>query len=174
MAVRRYRRNLDYSRLRKIKLFTKLSNLILVGVGVFVVLVIGVVIYFATQIPSSDQLENKNLASSTKIFDRNGVLLYDIFKNQNRTPVTLADIPKNAQEATISIEDKNFYSEGGFSIVGILRAAIDLVTHHQIEGGGSTITQQLVKNSLLSNEQTFTRKLKELILAIQVDHAYTK
>ncbi len=134
----------------------------------------GAVIFFATQVPDPSDLSSREIASATKIFDKNGQLLYDIYQNQNRTPVKLSDIPPYIKEATISIEDKDFYKHGGFSLVGIGRAFFDLVIHRQVEGGGSTLTQQLVKNALLSGERTLTRKLKELILAIQVERAYSK
>lgn len=137
-------------------------------------LMVLVVIFFITQVPSPDQLTNRSVAQATKIYDRNGELLYDIFKNENRTPVKLTDIPPVVKEATISIEDKDFYKHQGFSVVGIVRSFIDLILHHQVEGGGSTLTQQLVKNALLSGERTVTRKLKEFILAVQVERVYSK
>lgn len=174
MPLKRLRNNPDSARLKKIRILSKLTSIGLVVLIACIVIFIGLVVYFATQVPSPDQLENQDLASSTKIYDRNGQLLYNIFHNQNRTPIKLNEIPNSVKQATIAIEDKNFYNEHGFSITGIARSLFALALHRQIEGGGSTITQQLVKNSLLSNEQTFTRKLKELILAIQVDRAYSK
>src|SRR5579884_3448758 len=174
MPLRRLRRLRDTSSLQKINFLSNLSTVVLVGVAVLIVLVIGIVIYFGTKVPSPDQLENSQVAQATKIYDRNGQLLYNIFQNQNRTTIPLSQIPVNVKNATVAIEDKNFYHENGFSVTGIVRSAFDLVLHRQIEGGGSTITQQLVKNALLSNEQTLTRKIKELILAIQVERAYSK
>ncbi|MBI4039911.1 PBP1A family penicillin-binding protein [Candidatus Daviesbacteria bacterium] len=136
-------------------------------------LVIAVVIFFATQIPSPENLTSRDVAQATKIYDRQGELLYDIFQNQNRTPVKLADVPDVVKQATISIEDKDFYKHGGFSVTGIARSGFDLLTSRRVEGG-STLTQQLVKNALLSGERTVTRKIKELILAIQVERSYSK
>ena len=109
------------------------------------------------------------VASATKIYDRNGELLYDIFEDQNRTPVKLESIPDVVKKATIAIEDKDFYKHGGFDIMGIARAAVNLIISRQIEGGGSTLTQQLVKNALLTSDISWIRKIKELILAIQVE-----
>ncbi len=150
------------------------TTLILLLIAGVILLLVTTVIVFAIQVPSPEQLSNANSAKATKIYDRNGQLLYDIFKNQNRTPVKLSDIPDFVKEATISIEDKNFYKHGGFSVTGIARAAIQLVLNRQIEGGGSTITQQLVKNSLLTPEQSIVRKIKEVILAVQVERVYSK
>ena len=164
----------EYQKMWKFKFLSRLSTFMLVIVVGFLLLLFGSVIFFATQIPSPDDLTTRNIAASTKIFDKNGELLYDIYQNQNRTPIKLADIPTYVRESTISIEDKDFYKHSGFSITGILRSVFNLVIHRQIEGGGSTLTQQLVKNALLTSDQSVIRKIKELILAVQVERAYKK
>lgn len=133
-----------------------------------------VILFFAFQVPSPEQLTARNIAQATKIYDRNGELLYDIFKNENRTTVKLAEVPEVVKHATISIEDKDFYKHQGFDMFGIIRSVFKLVVHRQVEGGGSTLTQQLVKNALLSPERSFIRKIKEFILAIQVERSYSK
>ncbi|MDZ4227992.1 MAG: PBP1A family penicillin-binding protein [Candidatus Levybacteria bacterium] len=125
-------------------------------------------------LPTPGRLSASNFPQSTKIFDRNGILLYDIFRDENRTYITLDQIPKKLQEATIAIEDKDFYKNQGFSVMGYFRAFRNAILSGRIAGGGSTITQQLVKNTLLTSEQTIVRKIKEFILAIQVDRKYTK
>lgn len=157
----------------KFKILSDLSTGVLVIVVGFLLLLFGAVLYFATQIPNPSDLSNRNIAQATKIYDKKGQLLYDIYQDQNRTPVKVTEIPEYVKEATISIEDKDFYKHAGFSITGIVRSVFDLVVHRQVEGG-STLTQQLVKNALLSGERTITRKLKEFILAIQVERAYSK
>ncbi len=164
----------EHSKLWKFKFLSNMSTVMLVGVVGFLLLVFGVVIYFGTQIPSPEDLTTRSVASSTKIFDRSGELLYDIYQNQNRTPVKLTDIPLYVKEATISIEDKDFYKHGGFSVTGILRSVFLLVINRKIEGGGSTLTQQLVKNALVGADVSYIRKIKELILAVQVERIYTK
>src|SRR3989344_3092686 len=174
MAFKRIRARADYSNFKKFKLFSKLSNVVFFG-GLFGILaIIGIIIFFFTQVPSPDELTSRNVAAATKIYDRNGELLYDIFEDQNRTPVKFAEIPDVVKKATISIEDKDFYKHGGFDLMGITRSFFNLVVHRKIEGGGSTLTQQLVKNALLTADQSLVRKIKELILAIQVERAYTK
>lgn len=111
---------------------------------------------------------------STQILDRNGKLLYDIYKEENRTPVHLEDLPKYVAEATIAIEDKDFYKHGGVSILGgILRAVKDTFLTTRVQGG-STITQQLVKTALLTPERTIRRKIREIILALWIEKIYTK
>ncbi|MBI2019744.1 PBP1A family penicillin-binding protein [Candidatus Daviesbacteria bacterium] len=164
----------DSKKIWKFKLLSKASSGMLIIVIGFLLLVFGTVIFFATQIPNPSDLSSRSIAQATKIYDKKGELLYDIYQDQNRTPVKLNEIPEHVKQATLSIEDKDFYKHSGFSIVGITRAVFDLITSRRIEGGGSTLTQQLVKNALLSGERTVTRKLKEFILAIQVERVYSK
>lgn len=125
-------------------------------------------------LPSPTKLGRYDIPIATKIYDRNGKLLFDIFADQNRTPVPLSDIPKYVQQATIAIEDKDFYKHNGVNIIGgLLRALVADITHKQLQGG-STITQQLVKSALLTSERTITRKIKEIILATWVEILYPK
>lgn len=174
MAIGSWKARKESKGIWKFKFLSNLSTGILVAVVGFLLLLFGSVIFFATQIPNPADLSSRDIAQATKIYDRKGQLLYDIYQNQNRTPVKLADIPNYVKEATISIEDKDFYKHGGFSVLGIARSVFLLVAHRQVEGGGSTLTQQLVKNALLSGERTLTRKVKEFILAVQVERAYSK
>ncbi|MCX6705810.1 MAG: transglycosylase domain-containing protein [Candidatus Woesebacteria bacterium] len=124
-------------------------------------------------LPSPKDLTSRPLQVSTKIYDRNGVLLYKIFKDQNRTIVSLSDIPLHVRLATLAAEDAEFYSHPGFSIKGIIRAMVNDIRSGELSGG-STITQQLVKNALLTPEKTITRKVKEIILAMQVERVFSK
>jgi membrane peptidoglycan carboxypeptidase len=110
---------------------------------------------------------------STKIYDRNGELLFKIYKDVNRTPVSLDQIPIQVRLATLAAEDAEFYQHLGFSVRGIMRATIRNATRGELTGG-STITQQLVKNALLSSEKTIIRKVREIVLAIGVELTYTK
>lgn len=124
-------------------------------------------------LPKPGQLITHNPASSTRIYDRNGNLLFKIFKNQNRTLIKLQDVPETERQATIAIEDSEFYSHPGFSIKGMTRAIFKNLTRSELTGG-STITQQVVKNRLLSPKKTLARKFKEIILAIQVEMSFSK
>src|SRR5687767_2201602 len=116
MPLRRWRNRSNPSPFMGIKFLSNLSSLGLKLVIAGIVLFVIAAIVFATQIPSPEKLQNREIASATKIYDRNGELLYDIFQNQNRTPIKLSEIPESVKQATISIEDKNFYTEQGFSI----------------------------------------------------------
>ena len=125
-------------------------------------------------LPSPARLSKYDVPLSTKVYDRNGKLLFDIYAQKNRTPVPLTDIPKYVQQATIAIEDKDFYRHGGISpIGGMVRAIVASVTGNKLQGG-STITQQLVKTALLTSERTITRKIREIILAFWVELIYPK
>lgn len=112
-------------------------------------------------------------AVSTKIFDRKGELIYEIFSDKKRTPVELSAIPKHVTHATIAIEDKDFYKHPGFSVSGIGRALYKNLFKQKLEGG-STLTQQLVKNAYLTPERTIRRKAQELILSLIVEARYSK
>jgi penicillin-binding protein 1C len=139
---------------------------------VFFIVVSSVLIYLFWGIPLPINIANSQPVS-TKIFDRNGKLIYEIYTDKRRAPINLSDLPKYVPQATISIEDKNFYSHRGIDILGIIRGLSKIVTNGRAEGG-STLTQQLVKNSLLSNERTIRRKAQELILTLVVEGVYTK
>lgn len=128
---------------------------------------------FIKSLPNPHALENQEIPQTTKIYDRNKILLYQIYANQNRTDVPLSKIPEHLKEATIAIEDKNFYTTPGFDIVGITRSAIADLSGKPLQGG-STITQQLIKARLLTPERTVERKIKEVALAVWAERIYTK
>ncbi len=132
------------------------------------------VLWVSRDLPTPGRLANGNIKDSTRILDKNGKLLYSFYKDYNRIYVPLDQIPQNLRNATIATEDKNFYRNKGFSITGILRGVVLDPLLRKRATGGSTITQQLVKIALLSSERSVTRKLKELILAVQVDNKYSK
>lgn len=142
-------------------------------------LILFIVCYFIFNIfydlPNPYKLKNYQITPlSTEIYDRNGKLLYQIYKEQNRTPIKLKDIPSYVVQATIAIEDKDFYKHQGISILGgIIRAIKETLLTQKIQGG-STITQQLIKTSLLNPERTIKRKIREIILALITEKIYTK
>ena len=131
--------------------------------------------YFSKDLPSFDQITNRQIAESTKIYDRSGkFLLYEISNGQKRTTLAPDQIPQALKDATVSIEDQNFYNEPGFSIRGTIRAFFENLLHGRIVQGGSTITQQLARNAFLTTNQTITRKVKEVLLAIRLNRYYQK
>lgn len=130
--------------------------------------------YWLRDLPSPRNLtSSENYNVSTQIFDRHGTLMYEIFADENRTPISLKDLPPYVAQATIAIEDRRFYKHMGFDVIGIARAFVKNLQGGRIEGG-STITQQLVKNALLTKEKTLTRKIKEAILSVVAELLYTK
>jgi penicillin-binding protein 1C len=158
---------------KKIKLA---SALITAGFIFFIISLLGTAVvfgYFAREIPSPDRLTSRNVEQSTKIYARDGTLLYNVHGDQNRTLVTLDKVPQHLKDATIAIEDQHFYKHKGFDYQGYVRSVRNLVFEKKVTGG-STLTQQLVKNALLTPERTVTRKIKELILSIQIERRYTK
>ncbi|HYC79810.1 MAG TPA: PBP1A family penicillin-binding protein [Candidatus Binatia bacterium] len=141
-------------------------------------LISGSILFFVVSLslPNPNKLSTRVVPQSTKIYARDGTtLLYEIHGEAKRTLVELNDIPQYMREATIAIEDKDFYHNNGVDIQGIFRAVFKNVTSGDLTGqGGSTITQQFVKNAILTNEKTFTRKIKEAVLAIQIEQKFTK
>jgi len=150
--------------------FLILTLLCVIGAGSIAVAVL------TTNIPSVASLKDRKVIQSTKLYDRTGtVLLYEIYGEEKRTVIPFSDIPRQVKNATIAIEDSGFYSHHGVSPTGILRGFLNpLLNRGEHIQGGSTITQQLVKNTLLTSERTLGRKIKEAILAIKLETAYSK
>ncbi len=129
---------------------------------------------FVKDLPSPYTIGHTNFPLTTHIYDRNGKLLYEIYQNQNRTPVTLKNLPPYVAQATVAIEDKDFYHHSGIDLLsGILRALKENIFNGKFQGG-STITQQLVKTALLTPDRTIERKIKEVILALWTERIYSK
>ncbi len=149
-----------------------------IGVVVFFLFVVGTLFtgilfaWYAKDLPRPDKVVRSD-GLSTVVLDRNGEKLYDIFEDQNRILVKWEDIPQSLKDATVAVEDKDFYKHQGLSRTGIIRAIVNIFIFRNLQGG-STLTQQLVKNVLLTQERTLPRKIKEAILAIQIERKYTK
>lgn len=138
-------------------------------------LILTLFFYLAKDLPSPANLTSQeNYPVSTQIFDRNGKLLYEIYAEENRIPVTLDQLSPHMTQATLAIEDKNFYQHFGLDLAGISRALLNNLRRSDSTQGGSTITQQLVKTALLSSEKTFDRKAKEALLSIVTEILYSK
>ncbi|PIZ44742.1 hypothetical protein COY31_01820 [Candidatus Wolfebacteria bacterium CG_4_10_14_0_2_um_filter_39_18] len=129
----------------------------------------------AQELPNPEEFIDGQITQSTKIYDRAGeVLLYEIHGDQKRTVIPFSDIPQYSKEATLAIEDQNFYHHAAMDWKGTLRALITNLTTGEMSQGGSTITQQLARNTFLTAEKTIQRKIKELILANWIEEKYTK
>lgn len=132
-------------------------------------------IYYSFNLPNPNKLLTRQTIESTKILARDGkTVLYEVHGEVNRTLVNLDQIPQDLRDATIAIEDKDFYSHRGISITGLVRSAIVDILAGEKRQGGSTITQQFVKNAVLSREKAYSRKLKEIILSIEIEAKFSK
>ena len=162
-------------KVKKIKISPSARSII---VGLILIIVVsssyGIYLFVFKDLPHPSQLTQSEQIVTTRIMSRNGDVLFRIYEDENRTLVKLGDIPQHLIDATIAIEDKGFYYHHGFSVKGIIRAAIANSQDKDIQQGGSTITQQLVKNRLLSSERTLQRKLRELVIAILVEVQFSK
>jgi penicillin-binding protein 1C len=144
-----------------------------VTLSLLLAMVIGLA-YLLRDVPSPRRLTSSdNFPVSTQIFDRKGRLLYEVFADENRTPIDIKTLPPYVYQASVAIEDQNFYHHFGFDIVGIIRAGKNTLQGKRLEGG-STITQQLVKNALLTPERSIQRKIKEGVLSIATELIYNK
>ena len=147
------------------------------GAVAIVLFLLGAIIIWAAvmPIPAINDFENRQVAESTKIYDRTGnIVLYDVHGAVRRTSVPLEEISPLIQEATISIEDDTFYRNAGFRPLSFMRALLADLMAGSYAQGGSTITQQVVKNALLNQTKTIPRKIQEIILALRLTRSYSK
>lgn len=143
----------------------------LLGSGI---VLLGLATWVSRDLPNPNKIIDREIPLTTKIYDRTGKqVLYEIHESEKRTLVELTNIPSFVIEATITAEDREFYQHKGYSLTGIIRSLFKNVTSKN-KAGGSTITQQLIKNAILTPEKTYTRKVKELILSYQIEKRFTK
>lgn len=155
------------------------QRLIVYGLMTITVVIVGfflcvffLFVWFSKDLPAPGKVKRSS-GFAAGFYDRNGKAIYEIFKDQKRIPVSLAQVSDNLKKATIAIEDKDFYKHSGFSSTGIVRAILGILFKGRLTGG-STLTQQLVKNVLLTPERSFVRKIKEAILAVEIERRYSK
>lgn len=149
----------------------------LFAIFALICIVFGVAIIWAStvKLPDVSTFEARKIANSSKITDRTGtVILYDIHQSVRRTEIPLEEMGPYAPQAIIAIEDEHFYTHKGVRITSMIRATIANILNGGFTQGGSTLTQQIIKNTLLTADKTPTRKLKELILAIRLEKRFSK
>ncbi|MDO8471627.1 MAG: PBP1A family penicillin-binding protein, partial [bacterium] len=145
------------------------------GIGGFVLFVLLLFAVYAKDLPNPNNLSSRQVAQSTKILDRNGNPLYEIFNEERRTIVTSDKISPYIKQATVAVEDADFYQHHGLDARSIMRAALaDITGQTKYTQGGSTITQQFIKNALLTKEKRISRKIKEAILSVEIETIYSK
>jgi len=166
-----YRRNkINFGKIGKRFNVGKIIFLGLIGITLFVV---GVFAWYSRDLPDPGKVQRKS-GFSTEILDKTGkTILYDVYTDQDRKFTPLAEIPDYLKKATISIEDKDFYKHKGFDPLGYLRIVKNVVVNRRLIGG-STLTQQLVKMLLLTNERKISRKVREFVLALRIEKTYSK
>ncbi len=147
-----------------------------VAIVVIFILTIGVFAYFRKDLPNIKDISGSKLGGSISYYDRTGqTLLWQDYDAIKRVPVASGDISQSIKDATVAIEDRDFYKHRGFDIKGIIRAAFNDIFKKGSTQGGSTITQQLVKlNENWTNQRSIARKIKEIILAVELERTYTK
>ncbi|KKR79721.1 MAG: Penicillin-binding protein, 1A family [Candidatus Nomurabacteria bacterium GW2011_GWA2_40_9] len=159
--------------LKKIKL-TKHILYFLAGAFLFF-FALGIIWVATLKAPDYNSFVERKIINSTKIYDRTGeVLLYDIHQDERRTNIPFESMGVNIKNATVAIEDAEFYNHSGVRIRSTVRAVLSNIFHVGIGGGGSTITQQLVKNTLLNSKKSLVRKVKEWVLAVKIDASMSK
>ena len=156
----------------KVRLGNFLLKAAVAGILLGIVGIIFLFIWYSKDLPSPDKVQRKD-GFSTVVLDRNEKPLYDIFTDKNRIPLKSEEIPDWIKKATVAIEDKDFYKHQGFDTRGMIRSLVNIITLRGLQGG-STLTQQLVKNSLLTSERSLPRKIREFVLSIQIERKYTK
>lgn len=160
---------------KKRKIFRTLATIIAALFFLSALVAGAVFIYFAKDLPDPASLGKRQVTESTKIYDRTEViLLYEIHGEEKRTVVPLSEVSPYFKKATIAVEDKDFYSHEGVDLRGVVRAVLQDIIAGDLRQGGSTITQQLIKNSILTRERTLSRKIKEWILAIELEQKFSK
>lgn len=164
---RKFFRNWTWRKTLKYGLYLGAFGLIIASILFFVI---------SLSLPNPNKLSEREVAQSTKIYARDGTtILYEIHGEAKRTLINLSDVPDNMKHATIAIEDKDFYTNSGVDFGGILRAVFKNVTSGDLTGqGGSTITQQFVKNAILTTEKSYIRKIKEIVLSLEIEQKYSK
>ena len=158
----------------KIVRFWKKKHLTQIFLLIILVVVLATILYFGwLAMRANVQSLKQGLSQPTVIYDKNGKVASNVATNRTKG-VKIKDLPKYVPNAVVAIEDERFYQHGGFDIKGIARAFFSNLFAGRITGGGSTLTQQLTKNALLSPERTYKRKAEELFLAVKIEKVYTK
>jgi penicillin-binding protein 1A len=140
--------------------------LVIVGIG-------GMLLYFSSSLPKFDSLEDYQPPQVTRMYDRNGRVVAELFE-EKRTVVPLERIPQHVRQAFLAAEDADFYSHPGLDFTGMLRALWRNLVAGRVVQGGSTITQQVIKTFILGPERSYSRKIREILLALRLESNLTK
>jgi membrane peptidoglycan carboxypeptidase len=158
---------------KTLEILTSLATLTLILMIAGIIFVIAVFAYYSRFLPNPNILLQRSEELSTKLYDRTGTPIFEVYGEKNRILVTVDDVTPSVIQATLATEDATFYEHQGYSFRSMIRAFRNMLFGEGLQSG-STLTQQVVKNTLLTQERTITRKIKELILALQLENNYTK
>ncbi len=181
MPKRKYYRTTYQGNPIKRVIFSILRFLKLFFLGIFILLLIIIVaglsifVYYAKDLPRPEKFTEKTFVQSTKIFDRTGkVLLYELYGEEKREIIPLSEVPDHLKNALIAVEDANFYSHQGLDFRAIVRSLLTDIKLLKPAFGASTISQQLIRSTFLTPEKTIKRKIREVILTIELERRYSK
>jgi len=162
----------NLSREGKKKFIIQLAGIL---AGAVFLAIIGVFAFYAKDLPTPGKINRRVIVESTKIYDRTGDhLLYEVHGEEKRTLISIEEVPDTVKYSTIVLEDQDFYSHRGIKFSSIIRAAMKDLFNKSVMQGGSTITQQFIKNSVLTPERTLSRKIKEVILSLELEFKFSK
>lgn len=150
-----------------------LSWLLVAGLAGSAAVILGVYLYFAPQLPDTDELRNIELQTPLRIYTSDRQLITEIGEKR-RTPLSFQQIPNTFINALLASEDDGFFQHYGIDVKGLLRATLELILSGKKKSGGSTITMQVAKNYYLSNEKTYIRKIRQILLAIKIEQTFSK
>jgi len=172
MKKKKTKKNIN--KIKKNNLFKKFLKRHRLQISIGAILLLVLFFWIFKDLPSPTRLNSPDFPASTLIYDRDGQLLYEIYAEKNRVPIKIEELPEYIKWATIASEDKNFYHHHGFDLGGISRAIFNTLFRRTLQGG-STLTQQLVKNALLEDpSRTLRRKIREAILTWGTEIIYDK
>lgn len=150
----------------------------IIVINIFLACIVAGIIFLVIatiKVPDFDAFAERRIANSTKIYDRTGeIVLFDIHNEIRRTVIPLTEMGQNIQDASIAIEDKEFYNHNGIRVTSIIRAVFANLKSGEFSQGGSTITQQIVKNTLLTTDKRISRKIKEWVIAVKMEKSLSK
>lgn len=182
--LRKYPVKKSWSRARRGKdsLKVKVKKIIGITAGIFFVLIfvgtvlaLSIVAKYSAQLPEPDAPFAKSQNLTSTIYDRNENKLYDVYDDENREVIDIKDVPDQVKWAFLAAEDIDFYHHKGVDLSGIARCALkNMASRNPVGCGGSTITQQMIRNTVITNERTYERKIKEIILSLRIEQKYSK
>lgn len=173
MKIQEMRQKISVKNIRPI--LNNIFSAIIILFLITIIVGLSLFLYYTKDFPRPDSLSEKSFVEPTRIYDRTGeVILYTVYGEEKRDIVALDDIPDHLVHAVVSIEDADFYSHSGLDFKGIARSILENLKNWNRSQGGSTISQQLIRNTFLTGDKTISRKVREIILTLELERRYSK